>query len=445
LLSLGLLAAGLVTQAWAQGTINLFRSVAPPSGLVSNPAEALGMRSETVGAVSYVALTVEAANYFRTRSLAPETMQIALPGGGDSVVCAFSSEVTTDGLIVMRGTPTGGGIGDRCQLVVEDGRVTGIIDVPRGRYAIRPLEAADMHAVVQVRTEAFPDELEARAIAAQDPGTGRRNVPMCDVPIRQGQQPKTFGPIRVMIAYTPAAKRESRSITADIQIMIQQLRDVFSPRLTGGNFSVSAELAHSVEVNYREETDSPNMSKDLDRLSNRQDPIFGAIHRLRDTHKADLVHLVIKGRRNDDCGVGWMSRDITRIGDDLGFSLSDRSCAVDNYSFAHELGHNLGMNHDRYVVEKMPRPEDKPQPGEFNFGYVLLQHGVRDTMAYNDVCKAAGKNCRRLLVYSNPNMQWTNPATGAQNVPLGRPLNARDAAYNAEVLCRTAGVIARFR
>ena len=38
------------------------------------------------------------------------------------------------------------------------------------------------------------------------------------------------------------------------------------------------------------------MEKDLDRLSNPRDTVFKPIHALRDTHKADIVHLIIKAK-----------------------------------------------------------------------------------------------------------------------------------------------------
>lgn len=448
-LLLGLLATGLITRATAQempsGTISLFRPapIAPPSGVASNPGPALGMRPETVGAVSYRALSVDAVNTFRTRNRAPQTVQVALPGGR-SVACALSSEVATDGLLVMSGLPEGGGVGDRCELIVENGLVTGIIDIPDGRYSIRPLEGGNAHAVVQIKTEAFPNRATEQMRGAEDRvgPSPKQTVPMCDVPPGPGQQPKSFGPIRVLIAYTPAASKESRSIASDIQIMMLQFRQVISSRLTGGNFSVSTELAHSVEVPFSEERDSPNMHKDLERLTDPEDPIFKTIHALRDIYKADLVHLVTKSRKEDPCGLGWTLTYVDRsdylTNDKWGFSVSDRQCAVQDNAFAHELGHNIGMRHDRSVTR-----DAKPGPEEFNFGHVLLRHGVRTLMAYDDACRAAGRRCRELLIFSNPNIMY--PTGGSPRLPLGQPLSAADAAYNAEILCRNADIVSKFR
>ena len=435
--SSALLMAGFIGEAAAQqqGTLNLFRAarVAPPRGVAGSPAEAFGMRPAAVGQTGYFALSAEAGNRLRAGSSAPQRMRIALPGG-NSVVCAFNSELSSAGQVVMQGAPAGGAFGSRCDLVVQNGQVVGDIDLGGQRYRILPLEAGDVHAVVRVRTEAFPNESAPLAATGQKAGTGVAPTgPVCDVRPAQGQKPKSFGPVRILVAYTPAAKVGVANMQAEIALLIGQLRTVWGLERTGGNFSITPELAHAVEVNYKE-SDSPSMEKDVERLKDPNDPFFKTIHALRDTHKADLVALLIKSRDNDGCGIAWTPNlPLDHTDEKWAFAVIDRECANSNYSFAHELGHNFGMNHDRFVV-----PDNKPGPGEYNFGLILMQQNVRTTMAYNDECKKAGKNCTRMLAFSTPNLAY-------KGIPIGRPISNRAAAHNTEVLCQGAEAVSNFR
>jgi predicted TIM-barrel enzyme len=160
---LGLLVAGAVSQAMAQGaslvTINLFSNpIAAPSGVqAGSPGETFGMRPETVGAVSYFALSSEATRSFRAGGGTAHSVRIALPRS-EPVVCSLNQEAGAAGTVVLSGTPVGGGVTGNCNLVIENGRVSGIIDTPSGRYQIVPLGSGNAHAVVQIRTEAFPNE-----------------------------------------------------------------------------------------------------------------------------------------------------------------------------------------------------------------------------------------------------------------------------------------------
>jgi len=159
---LGVLVAGAMTQAAAQGappmTINLFSNqITTPSGLTpGSRGEAFGMRPETVGAVSYFALSTEATRSLRGGG-GKKRVRIALPGGSP-VVCSLNQEVNSAGSVTLSGVPEGGGLAGNCNLVVENGQVSGIIDTLRGRYRIVPLGSGNAHAVVQIRTEAFPNE-----------------------------------------------------------------------------------------------------------------------------------------------------------------------------------------------------------------------------------------------------------------------------------------------
>jgi hypothetical protein len=128
---------------------------------VDAPSDAtLGMRPETVGAVLYLPLSVEARRSLLPQGNGPRRLQIALPGG-KSVTCLVTSEQRPDGLVILSGVPEGDDIG-RCDLVVENGQVTGDLDVAAARYRIVPVGPGATHAVVEIRTEAFPNEQEPR-------------------------------------------------------------------------------------------------------------------------------------------------------------------------------------------------------------------------------------------------------------------------------------------
>jgi hypothetical protein len=153
------------TYAAAQGgpIMNLFGGSATIDSARSdqNRSAMLGMRPETVGAVAYFPLSLDAARSLRAANSTPRRLEITLPGG-KSVTCTFSTETRPDGLMVLTGSTIGDAGGGRCDLVVDNGQVTGDIDIPSGRYRIVPLGSGTTHAVVEMRTEAFPNEEEPR-------------------------------------------------------------------------------------------------------------------------------------------------------------------------------------------------------------------------------------------------------------------------------------------
>jgi hypothetical protein len=444
-LGVALLLAGGCTQAFAQAPVAPGRqpdvkSLFGQAALPSPGNDVLGMRPETVGAVSYFPLAVDVDDVVRSRTGDTRSrLAIALPGGG-SVTCLLDKEVRPDGLTTLTGTVVGEGPEARCDLVVdENGSISGDIDVTAGRYRVQPTGSGRTHAVAQVLTEAFPNESESpdspddgssnRLTSEQMPPPSQQGL--CDV--KTDGPPKSFGPLRVMFLYTPAVKQNSPDIRKDIELLMLQLQRAFSATNLGGNFSVSVELAHAEEVNYSE-TATDAMGKDLDRLTNPDDPIFKRVHALRDTHKADIVHMLIRKRPDDGCGIGWTPPLPMRVTSARwGFSVSDYQCALAQFSAVHEIGHNLGMHHDRAVVK-----DAKPGPAQFNYGVVNVQQGVRSLMAYPDQCQAQKKNCRRLLIESSPRIM-------VGGAPFGRPLTEAGAAYNVEVLCRTAPIAVQFR
>jgi len=430
--ALALIVAAGATETSAQQkksppTTRLFNAAPgePPSS--DNIGETLGMRPGTVGAVVRVPLSVAATSSLTAQNNEPRRLEVALPGGR-SVTCEVRPVARRQNMVVLAGAPLAGGEAEQCNLVVRNGQVTGEVDLDSGRYRIQPIGAGTTHAVVEVKTENLPDELAPKVPNEPMPQRAAADTAQCDVKPAAGQQPKIFGPIRIMFLYSKAVAAGAPNIRGDIELLMQQLRTGFGATRLGGNFSVTTELAHAQEINYDE---GENMEKDLDRLSNPRDTVFKPIHALRDTHKADIVHLMIKAKPNNGCGIGWLNLGLRP---EHAFSVSDYQCALQNFSAVHEIGHNMGLAHDRFVEK-----DAKPGPDQFNFGFVAMERGTRSLMAYNDQCvQQQKKNCTRLLQESSPNIK-------VGGIQYGNPINHPQAAYNVEVLCRNAPAAAKFR
>lgn len=199
---------------------------------------------------------------------------------------------------------------------------------------------------------------------------------------------------------------------------------------SGDRFSVTFRLVGIEVVDYAEGAD---LSVDLDRLSGLEAGMLAEVPSLRDRYRADLVHLIVEGGGNDGaCGIGWMVEPDAALTAATGFSVSDHRCSAANLSFAHEIGHNLGMDHDRHVV-------DKPDPNAINFGYVSLEDRRRTLMAYGNACYEKGVDCPRVVTFSTPD------AVPGGERKWGIALDGPNPAYNREILCRAAPEVAKYR
>lgn len=430
-----LLLGGLAGGAQAQEVIDLFTEepseTARGRGLF-DPVP--GISADIMGEVSYFSLSPDAGRNMRGGSRGGRRLRIALPGG-ESATCSFPPEpdsAANDGRKLLSGRVSGSDDLGHCDLVLQDDGVVGDLETGSGRYRIVPVGDGD-HAVVKIRTERFEEEREPR----MRPGADRQPESQrdarfldqqCDRKVNAALPARTLGPIRVMILYTPAARDNSADIDADVALLMSGLRRAFSADSTGGNFSVAVELAHAQMVDYREAAD---MGGDLDRLSDPADSVFGIVPALKRRYRADLVHLLVNANEGDGCGIGWLNANPDPGAADWGLSVSDVECATGNYSFIHEVGHNIGMEHDRAVVRE-------PNPDGTNYGYVLVNREVRSVMAYNNACSAQDVYCRRLPYFSSPRLR-------VSGTPYGRARREGDGAYNAEALCRNAPIIAGFR
>lgn len=418
-----LLGAAAPAVAQEPAAIDLFAAERPNRSALSADPAALGLLPDAVGAVAFFTLSREADSGLRSGGPDRHGLRIALPDG-ETVTCDVIRAPPINGVAVLEGTIAGGG-GDGCALFVKAGTVSGEIAIGAERYRVVPV-GGSAHAVVEVRGEGMS---EGGNDAPRPPGIPQRSernlrdAPLCDV-AGAGDR----GTIDVLVLHTPrAASRQDMDLL--VAESMSQLNRASGMR-SGDRFSVTFRLVGIEVVDYAEGAD---LSVDLDRLSGLEAGMLAEVPSLRDRYRADLVHLIVEGGGNDGaCGIGWMVEPDAALTAATGFSVSDHRCSAANLSFAHEIGHNLGMDHDRHVV-------DKPDPNAINFGYVSLEDRRRTLMAYGNACYEKGVDCPRVVTFSTPD------AVPGGERKWGIALDGPNPAYNREILCRAAPEVAKYR
>lgn len=154
-------------------------------------------------------------------------------------------------------------------------------------------------------------------------------------------------------------------------------------------------------------TETGNTSTDLAQLANASDGQIDSAHTLRDSYGADLVQLVTNTASY--CGLAYLSQK-DFYNDAYGFSVTSYWC--DARTMAHEWGHNLGSEHDRYQKGVGLHEVTTSLTG---YGYVDLINKYLDVMAYPDQCDDIGITCTSLGRFSNPRISHNGVPFGIEH------------------------------
>ena len=260
--------------------------------------------------------------------------------------------------------------------------------------------------------------------------------------------------IDVAVFYTPAAREQAGGvdeIRASIDLATAEVNTAYE--WSGVNQRIKLVAVREV-TGYTEAGDDGSYfgrRTELARLVSPSDGYVDEVHAIRDAVAADIVVLV---RSNWVRGGGVANRmDVPST------SFESRAFAVASIGwefarvFAHELGHVMGLGHDRYVNCRSGQCNALKFP--YAHGYVnprALDTAAPRTarwhtlMAYPNQCIDAGIGCRWLFRYSNPEHDYPDP----DGDPLGKaglePAPGVDGpADAARMLNRTRGYVASFR
>lgn len=206
-------------------------------------------------------------------------------------------------------------------------------------------------------------------------------------------------------------------------------------------------LVGAVELRHRPELEwSYTMPDYLDRLQDGSDGHMDEAHALRDAYAADMVLMHWGHVRGVGRGLtlGWLAGVASQM-DDLSGGYAPAAFSVANtYAFAHELGHGMGLRHDRYDdVENTPFP--------YSHGYYVEDGSPelppeRNGRGMATVMVSSGGEPWDIPRFSNPNLRYPDGSGPAIGVPGDAPSDLADGPADAvRSLNGTRRVVANFR
>lgn len=377
----------------AQRTFNKSQNQAPALFRITKVSEGLSPESRTsVAAVREAEIVFDRPGAEYARS---ERLDIPLFDG--KVYRAVRTETETRSMDdhTWRGKVRIGESEGFVTFTFKKGFVAGSIFSSEGVFEIVP--KGNTQLLLQLDGTLFP---ECAGALKGDPGFIRETP---------GASVDSGDRIDVLVVYT-ASVRTSLGGDAQAQTFAQQAIDATNTTYINSRIRQRVRLVHAELTDITES----NFSTELSTLRGN-----AAAATLRNSKNADLVAML--SNSTDACGIGYLM-GAAGGNPNNGFTVTARTCAVGNLTFAHELGHNMGSQHN---------PENG-SGATYSYGYGHWHNGVyRTVMSYVNPCTSG---CNRAPFFSNPDV-----------VHLGLPTGIANARDNVRSINNTADWIANYR
>jgi hypothetical protein len=281
------------------------------------------------------------------------------------------------------------------------------------------------------------DEVLPPAADADGGGPSSPPPPPAAPPPADGDAPDgdDGGVVDIFVAYTNLARVNAGSTDAmetAIHGWINESNDVYRD----SESAVRIRLVGTDEVSYSE---SGSFSTHLSRLAGTSDGVMDDVHTWRDDTGADVVALIVTD--SSSCGLGYtIKNDVTGSASSAFFVVRDY-CADVQFSFAHELGHNMGCCHDADHPGSCAGGNSL-YPSSFGHRFTGDSDDWRTVMAYTDGTGDPMPQTyyQRVGHLSNPDVDYDNEPTGtatADNAATHDNMRSVTAAYRPAVTAIT--------
>ncbi|MHB8912116.1 MAG: reprolysin-like metallopeptidase [Lysobacter sp.] len=433
-----------------------FASLPDRGELVEYPAKAVSRRD---GAYTWHRAFLSEAHALK--AIVTGVMEITTPSG-EALKFRYERHVEhSSGDLTWVGRLQGGQQSDEVILTFGDKAVFGSISQP-GKPPLRLtmsgggswLVETDPAKIANIDNDATrpskpdylipPKSADGRRLVSDTPFVSPAATP---VMVSSGATATTV--VDVLIGYTPgfAAANNGAPLTR-LNNMVETTNQAY----INSGVDSRARLVHAMQVDYPDNTDNGNALEEMTGFrapSTRTTPAaaFNALRAAREQYGADLVSLVRKFNtpENSGCGIAWLigggQSGIANSDEYFGYSVVSDGIDSDsdgkNYfcreeTLAHELGHNMGSQHDAIAAQGSDGLLNANEYGAYpySFGYktAVDAGNFYTVMAYGD------KGQTSYRTFSN-----------SQSTYCGGQLCGASSADNARSLRQTIPLISSFR
>lgn len=301
-----------------------------------------------------------------TQALAQES-SVKLRAFGAEVELSLEKRLQMSGLKVTYGSIVGLDESHVCLLQMGD-TYTGMIGGTGFSYVLQPYQ--DGYVLAEIDASTLHDTAEdADSMTLQSKLPLGGNDDTIEPFMAMDKAAKEPAVVDLLVLYSPQAQEgaalHAGCVPGDSLCAVRAMHLEVAKAVIIANYAFEQSgldiVVQPLAIQMASETDGWDAGGSLrltrDRLS--QD---AAVSDLRNTLGADLVTMIVE--EGKECGYAYHFSG--RSNDNAGFSVVRRDCAANNFSLAHELGHNLGLRHECSSIEK----------GD-GFGYAYINRYLR--------------------------------------------------------------------
>ena len=267
------------------------------------------------------------------------------------------------------------------RLLVYEDAVAGTVDTADATYNIRTVDGVHVISEVELASPPFQDIVVPLPdhLRESSPDAGFHLPRSTDAPITDGDGEAV---VDVAVVYTEGTAARAGRLHGDagIDAFIDMMFDSTNQAYERSGAMLRIRLALKDVLPCVGDVCSDYRSL-LDGLGGRE--------RLRDTSGADLLSWIVDTPDPDAGGRAYLGGSYSIVNFDAG-----------SFAFAHELGHNMHLRHDRWTVLNVDEYKVLNDPHPYNHGYVSRTCDWHTIMAYPNRCN---RPVLRLYAFSNPN------------------------------------------